>query len=85
MIVFRDCTQYRHAPQCEVKVIENQRIKMCYETCDTDGCNAGNKGVTASLYMTSNKAIVTQPFVMMLTLITLFVMAVCSDLTVGIL
>ena len=47
-------------------MIENQQTKLCYETCDTDGCYAGNKGETASLYMERNNAIVTQPFVMML-------------------
>ena len=66
MIVFRDCTGHYHTPQCEVKLIENQRIKMCYETCDTDGCNAGNEGEKASPYMESNNAIVSRPFVVML-------------------
>ena len=40
-------------------MIENQQTKLCYETCDTDGCYAGNKGETASLYMERNNAIVT--------------------------
>ena len=41
-MVFRDCNPIAVEKLCSIRIIEGHRIYVCYETCDTDGCNAGN-------------------------------------------
>ena len=40
-MVFRDCSFTPEKNVCSVKVIQGSPVHVCYETCDTDGCNGG--------------------------------------------
>ncbi|XP_067672981.1 UPAR/Ly6 domain-containing protein bou-like [Haliotis asinina] len=39
-VVFRDCSYVDMHSICRSQLMENQKTEVCYETCDTDGCNA---------------------------------------------
>ncbi|ELU18165.1 hypothetical protein CAPTEDRAFT_218690 [Capitella teleta] len=42
VVVFRECNLNQIAHNCTIKILEGQRIHVCYETCDTDACNGGS-------------------------------------------
>ncbi|XP_071108228.1 UPAR/Ly6 domain-containing protein bou-like isoform X2 [Haliotis cracherodii] len=39
-VVFRDCSYVDMHTICRSQLMENQKTEVCYETCDTDGCNS---------------------------------------------
>ncbi|KAK2184399.1 hypothetical protein NP493_267g03058 [Ridgeia piscesae] len=41
VLVFRDCLEKNMDNVCTNKRLEGQDIRVCYETCETDGCNDG--------------------------------------------
>ena len=41
VVVFRDCNKQHMDNVCLIRMIENQRVRVCYETCNKDGCNNG--------------------------------------------
>jgi hypothetical protein len=50
-MVLRSCNPIAVKNECSIKLIQGHRIKVCYETCNTDGCNGGaavGRGATAA-------------------------------------
>ena len=39
-IVFRDCDKGNVTNKCGTKELKGEIVDICYDVCDTDGCNA---------------------------------------------
>ena len=40
-VVFRGCNVDMIEDKCSTKILENQRVRTCYETCNQTACNSG--------------------------------------------
>ena len=57
VVVFRDCNNKHIENVCTMKALgknNSTKVRVCYETCDWDGCNAGPLNSTTAHLQSNN-------------------------------